>query len=85
MPKSVKLLKSGVVLPAFMVFELPLTNKVEVGCAVVVKPFAKGPGDTQLDTEPVNAKDPSVPVFPPAASVKVVTAVLEPEGIPWLK
>ncbi len=71
-----------VVTPTGMLFPLPLKASVTEGAAVVVNPLLTPPGLTQLDAVPVNAKLIRVPVLAAAASVRVVTAVLEPEGIP---
>ena len=85
LPKSVKLVLVGVELPAGMLLLLPLTDKDEAIVAGVVDPLITAPGLTQLETDPVKAKLVSVPVLAPAASISAVTAVLLPEGMPWLK
>ena len=80
-PKSVKLLVLVVVLCGTL-FPLPLTANVTEGAEVVVKLLATLPGLTQFEVVPVSAKLVRVPVLAPAASVSVVTAILEPEGVP---
>ena len=61
----------------------PVKLKLAVGATAVVKSFAMLLGDTQLFVVPVNAAKIKDPVQPfPVASVTVVMAVFDPEGIP---
>ena len=82
LPKSVKLLRVGVLLPAKIGLPFPVKFNVAVGALVFVYPLATPPGLTQFEVAPVNAKFVSVPVTPVAASVNVVIAVFVPDGMP---
>ncbi len=55
-----------------MLLPLPLTIKLEVGTAAVVKPLTTAPGLTQLEAVPVvNAKLVNVALLATAALVRV--------------
>ena len=81
-PNEVRFKVEVLVAPLAIVFPLPDTDMVAVGAVAVVKPLATAPGRIQLEVGPVRANELSVPVFAPAASIKVTTAVFVPEGIP---
>ncbi len=83
-PKSVKLLVL-VAVPCGTLLPFPLKVSVTDGTLVVVNPFATAPGFTQLEVVPVSVKLVRLPLLVPVASLSMVTDVLVPEGIPWLK